>query len=130
MVKNIHGGKGHKRNKRDVSRPKEVFKEDGQMYALVSSMLGDHRMTVNCEDGIERIGVIRGSIRKSIWFHKDMYILVTPRDFDDSKVDVIHGYSYEDSKRLGIDSLFAKDEDSGEDVDFISKEDEIDIDNV
>lgn len=118
MVKNLHGGKGHKRSKRGVLGPQDMYKNEGQLYGIITSALGDHRMLLLCEDGIERIGTIRGSIRKSIWFSKDMYVLVALREFDDTRADVIYGYSYEQSKQMSLDKLFAVEEQDPRMVEF------------
>lgn len=128
MVKNLHGGKGHKRSKRESIRVHElVHKDEGQLYGLITSMLGDYRVMVLCEDNIERIGTIRGSIRKSTWFSKNMCVLVSTRGFDDTKVDIIHGYSYEHSKILGLDKLFASEEQEDKMVEF---DYDSDVDNI
>ena len=131
MVRNLHGGKSHKRIKRDrVLRPNEIMhKDDGQMYGIVTSMLGDYRVLVTCEDRIERIGTIRGSIRKHVWVSKNMYVLVSTRGFDDTKVDVIHGYSYEHSKVLGLDKLFAAEDQQDNTVEF-DYDSSSDIENI
>jgi translation initiation factor 1A len=119
MVRNTHGGKGHKRSKRGSTLPREaVYKDDDQMYGVVTSMLGDYRVLVMCEDRFERVGTIRGSIRKSIWFSKDMHCIVSTRDFDDTKVDVIHGFTYDQSKQMGLDKLFTFEETNDRTVEF------------
>lgn len=118
MVKNIHGGKSHKKSKRDIVPHEIIYKDDGQMYGIVTSMLGDYRVLVTCEDKIDRIGTIRGSIRKSLWFSKNMYVLVSTRGFDDTKVDVLHGYSYEHSKILGLDKVFSLEEQKEHHIEF------------
>ena len=109
MVKNKTGG--NKAKKQKSHAPKlDVQKDDEQMYALVTKLLGDYRIMVTCEDGVERMGTIRGSIRKRIWFHTGMYCIVAPREFDSDRMDVIHGYSYDESKKLHLEDLFDNEE--------------------
>lgn len=66
-------------------------------------MLGNGRVKIMCEDGITRIGRIRGSMRqyknKVIIKAMDL-ILISKRDYEDDKVDIIHKYSPEDSSLL------------------------------
>ena len=126
MVKNTRGGSGHKKSKTEAPKEVPIKDSESQTYGIVVKMLGNSRLTVRCEDSIERLGIIRGSIGRSTWFIPGMHILVSLRDFQDSKVDILHGYSYEDSKRLELDRLFAKEEECSNgpvaedvDIDFI-----------
>lgn len=65
-----------------------------QEYAWVTKMLGDMRVMVqNPVDKTERIGVIRGNMRKRVWIHVGDLVLVSLRDFDPDKVDVVFKYT-------------------------------------
>ena len=74
--------------------------EDGQSYAIVTAMLGNGRLTARCEDTTERMCKIRGSMRRSEWISVGDIILVSLREFQDSKGDVLHRYPHEDVRRL------------------------------
>jgi len=76
------------------------IKEDGQEYASVSDLLGNCRMRLNCFDGVERIGIVRGKMRKRVWIGKGDIILVGTRDFQDDKVDIIHRYNPDEVRVL------------------------------
>lgn len=97
------GGKGGDKGRELVVRG------DGQAYARVVKMLGNGRLLAACEDGVERLGIIRGSMRKREWVRVGDTVLVTPRDFQDAKVDVVCVYTDAEVhrlKRLGEDVAF------------------------
>lgn len=76
------------------------FKEDGQEYAQVINILGNCRCECYCFDGSSRLGHIRGNMRKKVWICKGDIVLVGLRDFQDSKCDIIHKYTSDESKKL------------------------------
>lgn len=77
-----------------------VFKEDGQEYALVTKMLGNGRLEAMCFDGVKRLCIIRGTLRKKVWINQSDIILVGLRDYQDHKADVILKYTAEEARRL------------------------------
>lgn len=99
------GGKHHKKKKKyeSTNNRQLVFKEDGQDYALITAMLGHKRCTVKISEhpNKENIGIIRGNMRKPTnkVCLKDI-VLVSLRDFQDNKVDIIHVYTNEEVKHL------------------------------
>lgn len=107
MTRNTIGGKGHKRAKRWV--PKEEghtpIKIDNETdYAVVNMMLGNGRMQVTClGDKQTRLAIVRGSMYKKVWIAKEDIVLVSLRDFQEDKCDVIHKYSAEEVKKLKND---------------------------
>jgi translation initiation factor 1A len=74
--------------------------DDGQSYAVVTAMLGNGRLRARCEDTVERMCKIRGSMRRSDWISVGDVILVGLREFQDAKADVLHRYPHEDVRRL------------------------------
>lgn len=68
-------------------------KEQDQAYGLVTKMLGNNRVMLKGESGVEVLGTIRGSIRKKARIERNDIILYSIRDFDSSKVDILHKYS-------------------------------------
>ncbi len=52
----------------DGDKRELVFKEDGQEYALITKMLGNGWLEVNCCDGTKRMAHIRGAFRKKVWY--------------------------------------------------------------
>ena len=97
------GGKNRRRgkNQNEPTKRELVFKEEGtQEYALVTRMLGNGRCECNCFDGKTRLGHIRGSMRKKVWINKDDIILVSLREFQDDKCDIILKYSLDEARAL------------------------------
>lgn len=102
MPRNTTGGSNHKKSANHKKEFKREFltKTDGQEYAQVLKMLGNGRITVFCFDGRERLGIIRGNMRKRVWVNQDDIILVGLRSFQDDKADVLHKYTNEEITRL------------------------------
>lgn len=101
MPKKRGKGAARKRNRAEAARDVEIpFAEDGQAYAFVRENLGGGRFRVMCGDGADRIGVLRGSMRKRQWVRRGDIVLVGLRDFQDAKADVVHKYSSADVTRL------------------------------
>lgn len=66
------GGKNYKKGKKrdeGETRRELIFREDGQQYAQVQKMLGDGRAALSCYDGVARIGLIRGTMRRRVWIN-------------------------------------------------------------
>jgi len=96
------GGNKHRKGKKNNHEFKHelIFKEDSQEYAQALRMLGNGRLEAYCFDGVKRLCHIRGQMRKKVWINKDDFILVSLRDFQDSKADVIHKYNMEEARLL------------------------------
>ena len=65
MVKNTHGGSGHKKfASKHFNAPKNnklrVSEDEGECYAIVTKMLGNGMFHCYCLDGVTRLGHIRG----------------------------------------------------------------------
>lgn len=138
---------GEKTKLRDLEY-KQVMEE----YAQVTRLLGDRKLCVNLPDGSEKLAIIPGKMRKRCWIAVDNIILVSFREFEESKVDVIYKYTQEEVEKLiqylEIPSSFGKPsslissecmtgEGANEDSGFIWKNDdddpddeEVDIDDI
>lgn len=96
MGKNVKGGKKFKKKKVDGDDNHDlknvIFKEVDQEYAQVTALLGNCRLRLNCIDGKTRMGKIRGAIRKKSWISMNDVVLVSLREFEDDKCDVLHAY--------------------------------------
>lgn len=90
----------HNKTSRKAGKKELEFKDDGQEYAHVIKIEGNNRCRVKCGDGVTRLAVIRGSMRKKIWIKLNDYVLVGLRDFQDNKCDIIGKYSDEDVRNL------------------------------
>ena len=93
---------GKKRSYRANRNKETVYPDDDQCFAVVKEMMGNGRLNALCDDGVVRLGRIRGSMRsgprKAIVSKGDL-ILVSARDFED-KVDVIHRYSHDEATMM------------------------------
>lgn len=88
--------------KKSTRNPKRVLEDpsDGQEFAVVQDLLGNGRLRALCEDGQVRLGRIRGSMRKfkgKVIIENGDLVLVSRRDFEDDKVDVITKYTHEEA---------------------------------
>jgi len=102
MVKNTGGGRNHKKAKSTGSMHKRElrFREDLEDYALVEKVLGDCRLECLCTDGSQRVCHIRGKFRKRVWMSVGDIVLISLREFEDKKADVIHKYTPEEATML------------------------------
>ena len=95
--------KKNKGSKKEIEKRELLFKEDMQEYAKIIKLLGDRRLTVRYPDGKEVLAVIPGRMKKrgrSKRVMLDDVILVSKRDFQEDKVDVIHQYTTDEVKNL------------------------------
>ncbi|CAE7809289.1 tif11 [Symbiodinium sp. CCMP2592] len=63
-------------------------------------MLGNGRCDVQCVDGVKRLCHIRGKMRKKVWCNQGDIVLVSLRDFQDEKGDIITKYTAEEARSL------------------------------
>lgn len=87
----------------DRQKPDGFIMEDGFEYGFINQMLGNGRCNIFCEDGKERMGRIRGSLRKyraKVIISNFDLVAITRRDYEDDKVDVIHKFTHEDASKL------------------------------
>ena len=105
--RNTKGGKGFKSLKKIVESNRELlYKEEGQEYAQVTALLGDRRVSLNCDDGAMRMGRIRGSIAGRCRIVVGDMVLIGKREFEDGKADVFHKYSAEEAGKLKALKVF------------------------
>ncbi|RSH94292.1 Translation initiation factor 1A [Saitozyma podzolica] len=98
----LQGGKNRRRGKNedDLNKRELIFKEDGQEYAQVVKMLGNGRIEAKCQDGETRLAQIRGQLRKKVWITAGDIILLSLREFQDDRADVIHRYTPDEARNL------------------------------
>eukprot|EP00475_Leptophrys_vorax_P001576 TRINITY_DN1086_c0_g1_i1.p1 TRINITY_DN1086_c0_g1~~TRINITY_DN1086_c0_g1_i1.p1 ORF type:complete len:136 (-),score=38.13 TRINITY_DN1086_c0_g1_i1:301-708(-) len=95
------GGKNRRRGKNDSDEKRElVMKEEGQEYGQVLRMLGNGRLEATCFDGKKRLCHIRGKMRKRVWVNVGDIVLITLREFQDEKADVILKYNADEARQL------------------------------
>jgi initiation factor 1A len=82
MPGNVKGGKGYKKGKNSSDQEvKFVSCQEGQIYGRALKALGNRRFRVFCNDSVERICKLRGSMRKSDWVEEGTLVILSIRDF-------------------------------------------------
>ena len=61
-------------------------------------MLGNGRLEAYCFDGAKRLAHIRGKLRKKVWINQGDIILLSLREFQDDKADVIVKYTADEAR--------------------------------
>lgn len=90
-----------RRNGSSANKGRDMpVREDGQLYARVTQMLGNGRLMAACDDGVVRLCKIRGSMRKREWVRVGDTVLVALRCFQDDKADVVFRYDDGEVHRL------------------------------
>jgi|688.fasta_scaffold432196_1 translation initiation factor 1A len=126
---------GKNKNKNKNNDDKMILKnpDDLQEYAHVLRALGNKRFEVYCFDGKKRLAHVRGSLRKTM-VKVDNIVLVSLRDFQDNKCDILHIYNPKDVEYLKNKNEITISKNENEDVfEFDYKdedEDEINIDEI
>lgn len=102
MPRNKLGGKGAKKSKNYVPASRKLmFKdEECQEYAKVISIQGGCFMKCICEDSKTRLCHIRGKMRKRVWVTTGDIVIISLRDFQDDKADIIHKYNANEVRKL------------------------------
>ena len=91
----------HKKRNQAESKTREYpLREDGQVYARVTKMLGSNRLLATCTYGSERVCTIRGSMRKREWIRVGDTVLLALREFADEKADVVFRFNDTEVQRL------------------------------
>ncbi len=91
MVKNTHGGSGHKKFGRKYtsgakSNKLRVSEDEGEIYAIVTKMLGNGMFHCHCIDGTIRLGHIRGKFtgrgKRDNMVEAGKWVLIGLREWD------------------------------------------------
>ena len=95
------GGNKRKRGKKILEEEHQLrFKEDNEEYAQIIKVLGDRRFLCKCTDDIERIAHARGKLKKKVWIVNDDIVLVSIRQFESEKCDIIWKYTEKEILKL------------------------------
>lgn len=135
MPKKKGGKKGKKSGgESSVKRPLQ-FAEDMEEYAKIIKCLGDRRVIIILTDSTEIMGLIPGRFRKRVWMSVGDIVLISKREFEKDKVDIIHKYNQEEVRKLHknheipeffLDTEAKQNEDDN--IEFVAGDDD-DIDN-
>ena len=111
--------KKKKKKPRPIKERPLPIKEEGQEYAIATKMLGNGRVSLKCMDGIDRLGKIRGKMRKRVWIKVEDYLLISLRDFQDEKADIIMKLREDEIRRLKRLKELPEDNDNNDNDDII-----------
>ena len=98
MVKNTKGGNKTKSQGRKYQNVQRVLnfealrKVEDQEYARVTAVCGSGRYKLICLDKTERLGISRGKINRYEKIVLGSIVLISKRDYQDSKCDILHTY--------------------------------------
>jgi len=91
MVKNTHGGSGHKKFARKhtggaKSNKLRISEDEGEIYAIVTKVLGNGMFHCHCIDGTVRLGHIRGKFtgrgKRDNMVEGGKWVLIGLREWD------------------------------------------------
>lgn len=103
-MKNKGGNKSKKQGRKNYKKKTlsldDLIKDVGQEYAFVQDKFGDGRFNVICYDKVSRRATVRGSIRNSCRIQKGSLILVSLREFEEMKCDILYEYLPDDIEKL------------------------------
>ena len=95
------GGNKRKKGKKVTVEARELeYKGEMEEYGQVTRLLGDARLEIQCVDGVKRIGHIRGKMRKRNWIANGDVVLISKREYEDEKCDVIAKYNEDEVRKL------------------------------
>lgn len=133
MPKNVKGGSKHKKmkntsNNDEITQEHLILKQGkDQDYGKVEKLLGNCRVTLLCNDKINRIGIIRGSMRKRQWLNVGNIVIYSIRPYEKDKVDIIHVYNNNVLKmlenRMNLNFNITGEDDSVDDIFTLEEED-------
>ena len=109
---NSKGGKGYKKGgKKNTSYQRQLIYKDpkeNQEYAKVTKVNGNRRFSLQCFDGIDRLGICAGNITKRVWINLGDIVLISKWEFqtDDSKCHIVHKYEEDEVKILKSEGQF------------------------
>jgi len=93
------------RNKKKSTNIVKNYAIDSEFeeYALSKKLLGNCRVSLITNSGNDVIGIIRGNMRKfnkRVLIEEGDIVVVSKRDFQSNKVDIVHKYNLEQTQYL------------------------------
>lgn len=67
-------------------------KRNREQFACAELMLGASHIRVRCEDGVTRMGRIKGKLKKRAWIREGDTLIIVPWSFQDDKCDIVFRY--------------------------------------
>lgn len=143
MVKNLNGGKKSKQMGRKfvsapVDRKIRLIQEEGELYAVVTKLLGSGMFYANDTEGKERLCVMRNKFRgkgkRDNTVSLGTWVMIGKRDFDSSekpKFDLLEVYTDIEKQKLkrSGDPMFLLLKSEYDNVNESNQDDEVDFEN-
>jgi len=103
-MKNKGGNQAKKKGRKNLQRKTysldDLVKGPGEDYAYVQDKFGDGRFRVICYDKVTRLGIVRGKIKNSCRMLRGSLALVSIREYEDTKCDIMYEYQPDDIDKL------------------------------
>jgi translation initiation factor 1A len=77
----------------EIMRVRKPHPDEGEIFGIVTALLGGSRLRVSCIDGKERIIRIPGRLKRQAWIKTGDVILLVPWEIDNTKGDVTWRYT-------------------------------------
>jgi len=112
------GGKNRRKGKSMTAFYKRDLrvKEEYEDYAVVEKMLGDERTLCTTFDGVQRVCHIRGKFRKRVWINTGDVVLISLREFQQDKADIVYKYTSDEIRLLKDQNEIPPDEEQKDDA--------------
>ena len=122
MTQNKSNSCRQAKNVKEITYKNLYLKDEGQMYGYVEQLVGNNRLFAICCDGKKMLCHIRGKMVKRVWIKTGDIILLSLRDFQMNRADVLHRYTDDDVSKLkamGEITNFGKNVEETNDIKFI-----------
>lgn len=133
------GGKKRSRQKTDCVSREMVYKDNGTEYAQIEKDYGNGRIALLCENQSNILGIIRGSVSRKIRRPPPgSIVLISRRDFEEDKADIVYLYNQNEIKLLrsqqainfAEERVQANDDEGAASIEFCEEIDDDEIDNL
>ncbi|HHC19408.1 MAG: translation initiation factor eIF-1A [Euryarchaeota archaeon] len=84
---------GAKEGTEEVIRVPLPDRNNNEMFAIASEMLGGNHLRVICEDKKERLARIPGRMLRRVWIKTGDLLIIKPWEFQDDRADVVFRYT-------------------------------------
>ncbi len=136
MPRNKTGGKKTKKGKNDVIRKFITISKDDQdcqRYAVVERALGNNRFELKFLNGDTILGIKRKAIKRNQWITAGATVIVSLREYQKDKCDIIHLYTDEESRKLRKRGIIVEEKTSNNDEENpfeFEEEIEVNVDEI
>ena len=80
--------KANKNKRQALTRRPMPELDDGQDYAVCVKVLGNRSFSIKFPDGIIRLGMLRGSVKKKHWVGLGTWVIAGKRQYEEAKCDI------------------------------------------